>query len=358
MSIPNSPPESVCILRLSAIGDTCHVVPVVRTLQRICPATQLTWIIGRSESGLMRLLPGVEFITIDKSAGLAALPALRRALRGRRFDALLHMQLSLRASLASLAVQARLRIGFDRARARELQWLFTNARIEPHRNEHVLDSFQGFLPALGLERGALEWNLPLPQEALDYAAALIPDSRPTLLVSPCSSHPARNWRSERYAAIIAHAVRAHDMRVMLCGGRSALERETGAAIERAAGVPLVNQIGRDTLPQMLALLARASVLLSPDSGPAHMATMVGTPVIGLYAATRLQRVGPYLSRQWCIDRYDAAARRFRGCSASQLPWHRKIELPGVMDLIEVADVRERLDALLQALRSAPARMVP
>jgi heptosyltransferase I len=306
----------------------------------------------------MQLLPGVEFITIDKSAGLAALPALRRALRGRRFDALLHMQLSLRASLASLAVQARLRVGFDRARARELQWLFTNAGIEPHRNEHVLDSFQGFLPALGLERGALEWNLPLPQEALDYAAALIPDSRPTLLVSPCSSHPARNWRSERYAAIIAHAVRAHDMRVMLCGGRSALERETGAAIEREAGVPLVNQIGRDTLPQMLALLARASVLLSPDSGPAHMATMVGTPVIGLYAATRLQRVGPYLSRQWCIDRYDAAARRFRGCSASELPWHRKIELPGVMDLIEVADVRERLDALLQAPPSAPARMVP
>jgi heptosyltransferase I len=353
-----TPPASVCILRLSAIGDTCHIVPIVRTLQRVWPATRLTWIIGRTEARLMTLLPGVEFITIDKSLGVAALHGVRRALRGRRFDVLLHMQLSLRASLASLAVAAKLRLGFDRARARELQWLFTNARIAPRVDEHVLDSFQGFLTALGVERGVLEWNLPLPEEARAYAAKLIPDAVPTLIVSPCSSHPARNWRAERYAAVIDHAVQRHGMRVLLCGGRSRLERETGEAIERHATVPLVNQIGCDTLPQMLALLARASVLVSPDSGPAHMATMVATPVIGLYAATRVQRVGPYLSRQWCIDRYDAAARRFCGVSAGQLPWHRKIERAGVMDLIEVSEVCERLDALLRERYAAPATMAP
>jgi heptosyltransferase I len=333
-------------------------VPVVRTLQRVWPTTPLTWIIGRPEARLMTLLPEVEFIIIDKRAGLAALPALRRAVRGRRFDVLLHMQLSLRASLASLAVRATLRLGFDRPRARELQWLFTNAQIEPRGNEHVLDSFQGFLSALGIERAALRWDLPLPAPARDYASALIPDAQPTLIVSPCSSHPARNWRPERYAAIIDHAVQRHGMRVLLCGGRSQLEREMGQAIERHARVALVNQIGRDTLPQLLALLARASVLLSPDSGPVHMATMVATPVIGLYAATRLQRVGPYFSRQWCIDRFEAAARRYRHCEADELPWHQKIEQPGVMDLIEVADVRERLDALLTELRATPATIAP
>src|SRR5580658_1350779 len=179
-----TPPASVCILRLSAIGDTCHIVPIVRTLQRVWPATRLTWIIGRTEARLMSLLPGVEFITIDKSLGVAALHGVQRALRGRRFDVLLHMQLSLRASLASLAVAAKLRLGFDRARARELQWLFTNARIAPRVDEHVLDSFQGFLTALGVERGVLEWNLPLPEEARAYAAKLIPDAVPTLIVSP------------------------------------------------------------------------------------------------------------------------------------------------------------------------------
>src|ERR1700722_12163554 len=183
-------PESLCILRLSAIGDTCHVVPLVRTLQRVWPTTQLTWIIGSAEAQLMRLLPGVEFITVDKRAGLAGAGALRAALRGRRFDLLLHMQLSLRSSLISTWIRARIRLGFDRARARELQWLFTNAQIAPAGNQHVLDSFLGFLAALGIEQRALEWNLPLPPEAQRYAAALLPDTRPTLIISPCSSHAA------------------------------------------------------------------------------------------------------------------------------------------------------------------------
>jgi heptosyltransferase I len=346
-------PRSLCILRLSAIGDTCHVVPLVRTLQRVWPTTQLTWIIGRAEARLMSLLPGIEFITIDKRDGFRDASRLRTALRGRQFDVLLHMQLSLRASMVSALVPAKIRLGFDRARARELQWLFTNTRIEPRVHQHVLDSFQGFLPPLGIEAGHLEWNLPLPEEAQQYAATLIPDDQPTLIISPCSSHTARNWRAERYAAIADHAAKAHHMRVILSGGPSALERETAAAIERQVQGQVINQTGRDTLPLLLGLLSKSSVLLCPDSGPAHMATMVNIPVIGLYAATRVERTGPYLSRQWCVDRYEAAARRYRGCSAAQLPWTEKIEPQGVMDLIEVADVRERLDTLMASRQLLP-----
>src|SRR2546429_4308366 len=135
------PPRSVCILRLSAIGDTCHVVPIVRTLQQAWPATQLSWIIGKTEARLMSLIEGVEFITVDKRTSLAALRALRARLRGRRFDALLHMQLALRSSLVAHCVPAAVKLGFDRARARELHGLFTNARIPAQRREHVLDSF-------------------------------------------------------------------------------------------------------------------------------------------------------------------------------------------------------------------------
>ncbi len=242
---------------------------------------------------------------------------LRRSLGGRRFDVMLHMQLSLRASLVSSVVQAPIRIGFDRARARELQWLFTNARIAPRTREHVLDSFFGFLEAVGIHDRTLRWDVPLTPAVLEYAQTLIPDARPTLVISPCSSHSRRNWRAEAYAAVADHAVRRHGMRVILAGGRTAIERDVGAAIEQSAHVPLVNQIGRDTLPQMLALLSRATVLLSPDSGPAHMATMVGTPVIGLYAATNPERSGPYLSRKWCVNAYPQAALRFRGRPAGE-----------------------------------------
>ncbi len=340
------PPRSVCILRLSAIGDTCHVVPIVRTLQQAWPATQLTWIIGRTEARLMSLIGGVEFITVDKRAGFTARRTLRTQLHGRRFDVLLHMQLSLRASLLAQVIPATVKLGFDRARARELQWLFTNARIAAHSREHVLDSLFGFPAALGVRERLLRWDLPLPAQARAYAQRLIPDRRPTLVISPCSSHARRNWRAERYAALADHAAGRHGMRVILAGGGSALERSTGAAIEQAAHSPLVNQIGQDTLPELLALLARATVLVGPDSGPVHMATMAGIPVLGLYAATNPARSGPYLSGRWCLDAYPRAARRFRGCDPAELPWGHKIEDRGVMDLITVDEVTAKLDQLL------------
>ena len=350
MPDPITPPRSLCIVRLSAIGDTCHVVPIVRTLQRAWPQTRITWVIGRVEARLLGPLPGVEFITVDKRAGARALAGLRAALRGREFDVLLHMQLALRASLLSLAIRARRRIGFDRARARELQWLFTNERIAARRDEHVQDSFFGFSDALGLTRRELDWQLPLPEEALAYAARLVPDAQPTLVVSPCSSHALRNWSVERYAAVIRHAVQRHAMRVILCGSPSDYERDFAARIAAAAAVPLLNQVGQDTLPQLLALLGRATALLTPDSGPAHMGTLAGVPVIGLYAATRLARSGPYRSREWCVDAYSDAALRFRGRPAEDLAWTEKIEEPGVMDLIDVAAVTGRLDALLARRR--------
>jgi heptosyltransferase I len=195
--------------------------------------------------------------------------------------------------------------------------------------------------------GALLCAQLVPRERVGAVArAHIPDGCRALLISPCASFAWRNWSAGRYAAVAAHAVKQHGMRVIVCGSPSAMERAMAVEIVAQAGVPVQNLVGQDTLPQLLALIERARVLLSPDSGPAHMATMVNTPVIGLYAATRTARTGPYRSREWCVDRYDDAARRFRERPASELGWHEDIRDPGVMDLIEVADVTGRLDALL------------
>jgi heptosyltransferase I len=350
MTLNFKPPlKAVCLLRLSAIGDTCHALAALRAFQEAWPQTKITWVIGKLEAKLMTaLLPEIEFITFDKSATLEELWRLRRVLRGRRFDLLLDMQLSFRASLVASLINAPIKLGFDRGRARELQWWFTNARIAPAAAEHVLDSFMGFVRACGIEPEAPHWDLTLPADTLEYARGVITDSRPTLALSPCSSHTARNWSVERYAAVADYAVDSHRMRVVLVGGRSTIEAGMGAAIAAAARAPVVNQIGRDTLPQLLGLLSQSTVLLSPDSGPVHMATMVDLPVIGLYAATNPARAGPYYSRQWCVDKYDAAAQKYLGKPAAEIPWTTKIERSGVMDLIGVSDVTAKLDALMAA----------
>jgi heptosyltransferase I len=341
------PPQHVCLLRLSAIGDTCHALAALRAFQTAWPETRFTWIIGKLEAKLMsEIVPEIEFITFNKAATLRELRRLRRLLRGRRFDLLLDMQLSFRASLVSRLVAAPIKLGFDRQRARELQWLFTNAQIEPASSEHVLDSFLGFARACGIKPDTPRWDVTLPPNALDYARGIVAAGRPTLLISPCSSHAARNWSAERYAAVADHAATVHHMQVVLVGGRSSEEARMGASIAAAARSPLLNQIGKDTLPQLLGLMSQSTLLLTPDSGPAHMASMVDLPVVGLYAATNPQRAGPYLSREWCVDKYDAAARKFLGKPAAEIPWTTKIERPGVMDLIAVADAAAKLDALM------------
>ncbi|MGE5167555.1 MAG: glycosyltransferase family 9 protein, partial [Deltaproteobacteria bacterium] len=123
------PPQSLCLLRTSALGDVTHVVPLVRTLQGTWPQTRLTWIVGKLEHKLVGDIPGVEFIVFDKAAGWRGFAALRRQLTGRRFDVLLHLQVALRANLVSALVRADLRVGYDRARSRDLHGLFVNRRI-------------------------------------------------------------------------------------------------------------------------------------------------------------------------------------------------------------------------------------
>jgi heptosyltransferase I len=347
-----SSPESLCLLRTSALGDVTHVVPLVRTLQAAWPQTRLTWIIGKLEHRLVGDVAGVEFVVFDKGAGLGAYRAVRRALAARRFDALLHMQVALRANLLSTAVGARRRIGYDPARAKDLHGLFVRERIPARTGEHVLDAIGSFVEPLGLKQIQVRWDIPIPAEAHAWAAGQWPDDgQPTLLISAASSHALRNWRAERYAAVADHAARALRMRVVLTGGPSTAERALGDAILTRMKTPPLDLIGKDTLKRALALYQRASIVLTPDSGPMHMANAVGARVLGLHAASNPARSGPYSDRRWCVDRYDDAARKYLRKPAAEIPWGTRIEYPGVMDLVGVDDAIEKLEA---ALAGTPA----
>lgn len=332
----SSIPHSLCLLRLSALGDVTHVVPLVRTLQRHWPQLPLHWVIDKGGFRLLDGLEGVTFHTYDKQTGLAGMRALRRELPGR-FDALLQMQVALRANLLSAFIPARRRIGYDRSRSKDLHGLVVNERIPDRPGIHVLDAIGSFCEPLGLKQTEVVWNLPVPTEAHAWAAAQWPaDGTRTLVISPCSSHVRRNWFADRYAAVADHAA-AQGWRVVLCGGRSELERQTADAILAAMQSPALDLVGKDTLKQLPALLARADLVMTPDSGPMHIANAMGAAVLGLHAASNPRRSGPYSSVRYCVDRYDDAARRYKGRPAVELKWGTKIEHDGVMELITVED---------------------
>jgi heptosyltransferase I len=350
MTLPlSSAPDSVCLLRLSAIGDITHALPVIRTLQHHWPQTNITWIIGKNEHALVNEIDGVEFIIFDKSLGFRAYRDVHRQLAGRRFDVLLHMQVSLRASLTSVFVRAGVKLGFDRARAKDLQWLFTNEHIDAaSTRQHVVDSFLEFPKRLGLD-AVLRWDLPISAHALESIRHSIKAGR-LLVINPCAVAKARNWRNwsaEGYAAVADYAAQHHGMTVVLSGGPASLERDMANAIMAMCQHKPHDLVGHTTLAQLVALLQLADTVIAPDTGPAHIASALGTPVIGLYAATNPQRAAPYNFKHYVVNRYPEALKQYYGLSVDQAPWGKRIQNDQCMSLIKPEDVTKMLDRVLQ-----------
>ena len=337
------PPASLCILRLSAIGDICHTLPIVRTLQKYWPTTRLTWIIGKTEYALVSDITNINFIVFDKSKGLKAYTEIYSQLKNLKFDALLHMQMSFRTSIISTLVKTKIKVGFDKQRAKDGQWLFSNNKIPYKPNQHVIDSFFGFTETLGIPQHEYQWDIPVNPHT-----SKLNIEKNYIVISPCSSMAYRNWTSAGYAAIADRIQDKYKLQVILSGGHSDIEKEMGEAIVRKAKHPVVNLIAKTNLKQLLSLLKNAHCLISPDSGPAHIATAVNTPVIGLYASTNPDRARPYLSGEWTVNRYPDAIQRKFNTTVEQVKWGTRVRDTWAMQLINIDDVNEKFDKLMQA----------
>ena len=337
----SSPPRSLCVIRLSAIGDCCHALPVVQAIRSAWPETRITWIIGQVEHSLLEGLAGVDFLVLDKRAGRRGIRELKQKLKARRFDLLLQMQDSLRASRVALMTGCRRRVGFDRRRARDFQWLFTTERIAHRSRQHVMDALYGFAEHLGIERPAApRWDFPLSAGDLRAAARMAPE-RPFCVMSPLSSQRRgafRNWPAERYARVARHVVEQLGGEVLVTGSGSAMEREYAEVIAAQSGVTDLN--GRTTLKQLAALLGLARIVVCPDSGPAHIAAALGTRVVGLYAGSNPDRSGPWGNREFIVNRYPQAVERSLGRKVDEVRFGRRLRAADVMNEIAARDVIE------------------
>jgi heptosyltransferase I len=347
--------QQLAIVRLSALGDVTLLLPVIETLKRAAPQARITWITGTFAYQLLEGYPGVEFIVFDKRRGLGAYLDLRRQLQGRRFDALLAMQASWRANFIYPLISAPVKIGFDRERARDGQWLFTNRRI-PFARQHLLDSFFAFLGALGIGERVMEWNLPITEDDRSWAAARAPRGHaPVLVVNPGASKAEREWPVERLIEVIRAAQSRWGAQVILTGGSGAREQSAGATIMAAVSTGITNLIGETTPKKLAAVLAHADCLLAPDTGPVHIAGAVGTPVVGLYAVAPPELSGPYLYPDLVVNRYPEAVRTILGQDPQTVSWTTRVHRGEPMRLIEVADVLAKLAQVFEKMhRKTPA----
>lgn len=339
-------PKSICILRLSAIGDVCHAVATVQAIQKRWPKATITWIIGKTEINLLADLPGVEFIVFDKNSDLAGYNRLRKRLKPYRFDILLHMQSAFRASVISTFVKAKQRWGFDKKYNTEGQWLFTNVKIPRLKAPHVADEFFAFAKAIGVEPNyQLTWQMPLSDEARLWQQNQLAEIGEYIVISPAASKTERNWLADRYAAVASYA-REKGFSVVICGGPAQVEQDLAQEIIKYCDFEPINLVGKTDLKQMLAVLEKAQLVIAPDTGPAHMAVTVGTPVIGLYVHSNPKRTGPYLSLDYTISYYEKFLLEQTGKTIAENNWGVRVKGEGLMSQITVDEVTQMFDKVI------------
>ncbi|EIJ71881.1 glycosyltransferase family 9 protein [Pasteurella bettyae] len=344
MPLFNQAPQSLCVLRLSAIGDVCHALAAVQQIQQYWSETQITWIVGKTEAQLLAGINNVELVVYDKKSGWKGVFALWKQLKGRKFDALLNMQTAFRASMLSLGINAKYKIGFGRQRAREGQWLFTNRKIQDPKNPHVLDGFMAFVEYIGVPIGKPHWQLAISQQDIEAVSVYIDSLRKNLIISPCSSKVEKDWTVEGYATV-ANIANQHNIHVIFCGSAAKREVEMINQIIKQCDFKPTNLSGKTSLKQLTALIGLADLVISPDSGPAHMATTQNTPVIGLYAYHNPLRTGPYNNLENVVSVYEQNVQKEFGKPSSELPWATKLKGRNLMAEIRVEDVLTQIKKL-------------
>lgn len=325
----------VGIVMMSAVGDAVHVLPVLNALKRHSPDAKVSWVLQPGAASLVRGHPAVDDIVIfDRSLGWRAYPAVRRELARRQLDIVLGLQVYFKAGLVTALTRAPVKLGFDRARARDLNWLFTTDRIHRREGQHVQDQYFEFVEALGIPHEPVVWNLgPWENERAWQREFVKQFDRPIAPIVVATSKAEKDWMPERWAEVADSLAGDFGLQPVLVGGRSARELEAERIILDRAKVPVTSALGSG-LRNLVGILDGSALVLSPDTGPLHMTVALNRPVISLMGYTNPKRVGPYRRfHDLMIDAY--------GDPGEDYPLSME-NRPGRMSRITVRDVLERV----------------
>ena len=281
----------VLIVRLGALGDIVHTIPLAAALRRGLPSTAaIDWVVEERYAGLLDMVQDLDRRIVLRTGSrptLAAWRALHRTLRAVSYDVALDVQGLGKSALVARLSGARRVVGFGAPFLRErwARWLYTET-ADPGRPRHVVDRNLGILGALGV--ADRDWSFPIQVRAPDPIEA--PRGGGCVVINPAAAWATKCWSPERYGAVAEHVGRAHGLPCVVIWGPE--DEARAAAVVAASGGAAAPAPPTD-LVALAALLRAAALVVSGDTGPLHLAAALGTPVVGLYGPSDPVRNGPW-----------------------------------------------------------------
>jgi heptosyltransferase I len=328
--------ERILLIKLSAIGDVIHSVPLLNALRRRYPAARIDWLSKPTPAEFIRDLPAVDEVLVYGEnqtevpqynwEGITHFVRLVRdrrfvamlsRLRAARYDLVIDMQAQMRSGFVSMVTGAPIRIGFDRPRkevwevegralppgtierawkgAREGSWLaYTHFVRLPTLAMHSVDRYLLVGDLLGFARQAPDFSIPIRAESERRIDALLQEhvgamARPPIVMTPAALWETKRWQPEGFAAVARHFLE-RGYPVLLAGAPNEAEECRRIAAAAPGAVVLA---GLTSLPELSALIQRSAIMVTNDSGPMHLTTALGRPVVTMFGPTNPVWVGPY-----------------------------------------------------------------
>jgi heptosyltransferase-1 len=371
--------DKILLIKLSAVGDVVHTIPVLNKLRRRYPAAQLDWLVTPPIAELLRHHPAIsnviEFAREEWSSPWRLTPfanyaRLAASLRATGYDLVVDMHGQFRTAVLTFATGAPVRVGFDRPRpqvwnasarelpplarkhawqgAREGSWLaYTHHIPVPTLDLHAVDRYLNVGPILGLDEGAADFSFPIPASASARIETMLNlngvGDRQLLTLAPGTIWETKHWGSGKFAEVARHFMQ-RGLAVTLVGSR----RERAVCEEVARLAPgAVNLAGETSLSELAALMRRSTICVTNDSGPMHLAVALDRPVVGIFGPTDPVWIGPY-------RRKNAVLRADLPCSPCYLrQLSRCPHAHACMHDVSARAVIERMEGLFGGCIAAP-----
>ncbi len=298
---------NILIVKLSAIGDVIHTLPSLAALRRCYPQAHISWVVEEAAADLLADHPMLDRVLVSRrkrwvrdlregrgrAAVLGEIREFLRALRDRPYDLVIDFHGLFKSAVLVFLSGGKRRLGYDSLQ--EGSGLVLNERIPEDMGKHAVERYLDLPRHLGCETGEPEFPIALQEPHFERVAALLASfavdtSRGFVAVSPVAYWETKLWDEAKFAAVCDRIVRELGIPVVFTGEspEGPIER-----IRELMEAPSASTAGRTSLRELAALYRRASVVLTTDSGPMHLAAAVGTPVVALFGPTSPERTGPY-----------------------------------------------------------------